>query len=141
MWPSTGPCTPGQGDTGFDGVVVVAQPVRKPLQGDQGTRRRPGQPGIQLCWLPLAHQLGKIVGERDGVGELGILGCELCEQFLLRGRALLRPSQDEPGGPARGQGAVRRRGHERQGVARSPLPGCLPVRVAQTLRVARATVA
>ena len=81
--------TPGQADTGFDDVVIVAQPFRKPLQGYQGTRRRPGQPGVQLCWLPLAHQLGNILGERDGVGELGILGCKLCEQLLFRGRARL----------------------------------------------------
>jgi hypothetical protein len=36
--------------------------------------------------LPLAHELGKILGECDSVGELGILGCELREQLLLLGR-------------------------------------------------------
>src|SRR5262245_17191308 len=29
--------TPGQGDPSFDGVVVVAQPFRKPLQGRERT--------------------------------------------------------------------------------------------------------
>src|SRR5882724_704046 len=103
--------TPGQDDTRLDGVVVIAQPFRKPLQGDQGILRRPCQPRVQRCWLPLAHELGKILGERDGVGERGILGCELRQEVLLLGRALLWPLQDEPGRPARGQGAVRRRGH------------------------------
>jgi hypothetical protein len=40
--------TPGPGDPGFDRVIVVAQPLRKPLQGRDGALRRPGQPGIQL---------------------------------------------------------------------------------------------
>ena len=37
--------TPGQGDTSFDRVVVVAPPFCKPLQREQGTHRRPCQPG------------------------------------------------------------------------------------------------
>jgi hypothetical protein len=81
--------TPGQADTGFDGVVSIAPPVRTPRQGEQGTRRRPGQLGIQLGWLPLAHQLGKILGDRNGAGELGILGCKWCAPFLFCGRARL----------------------------------------------------
>jgi hypothetical protein len=36
--------------------------------------------------LPLAHKLGNILGECDSVGERGILGCELREPLLLRGR-------------------------------------------------------
>jgi hypothetical protein len=55
--------TPGQGDPSFDGVVVVAQPFRKPLQGREGTLRCP-------C-LPLADQLGNILGEREGVASDG----------------------------------------------------------------------
>src|SRR5882724_2024012 len=86
--------------------------------------------------LPPAHELGNILGECDRVGERGILGCELREPLLLLGRTSLRPSQDEPGRPARGQGAVRRRSYERQGVASSPRPRCLPLRLAQTLGVA-----
>jgi len=31
--------TPGQGAPSFDGVVVVVQPFRKPLQGREGTLR------------------------------------------------------------------------------------------------------
>jgi len=36
-----------------------------------------------MCWLPLALVLGNILGERDGVGKLGILGCELRQEVLL----------------------------------------------------------
>jgi hypothetical protein len=128
--------TPGECHASVDRVIIVAPPFRKPLQRYQGTFRRAGQPGVQLCWLPLAHQLRNILGERDGGGELGILGCELRQEVLLLGRALLRPSQDEPSGPARGQGAVRRRGHTRQGVAWSPLSRCLALRLAHALGVA-----
>src|SRR5215207_11291672 len=52
--------------------------------------------------------------------------------FVLR----LRPPQDQPGGPARGQGAVRRCCHDRQKITWSPLPGCQSLGVAQTLRIA-----
>ena len=33
--------TPGQGNPGFDGLIVIAQPLRKPLQGPEGTLCRP----------------------------------------------------------------------------------------------------
>src|SRR4029434_985425 len=54
--------TPGQGDPGFDGLIVITDPLRKPLQGCEGTIRRPGQPGIQLLRPALAHELGKVLG-------------------------------------------------------------------------------
>jgi hypothetical protein len=38
------------------------------------------------------------LGERDGSGERGILGGELRQEAVLRGRARLRRSQDEPSG-------------------------------------------
>ena len=129
--------TPGQRHAGFDGVIIVAQALRKPLQRHQGTLRRSGQPGIQLLGLALAHQLGKILGERDGVAKFGMLSRELREQMLLRWHALLRSSQDQPGRLARGHGAVWRRGHDRQGMTSSPLLGCPFLGVAQTLRIAR----
>ena len=53
---------PAQGQASFDGIVVITQPLRKPLQGYTGAIRRSCQPGIQLIWLPLTHQLGKILG-------------------------------------------------------------------------------
>jgi hypothetical protein len=54
--------TPGQGDPSFDRVLVVAQPLRKPLQEHEGILRRPGRPGIQMLRLALAHELGKVLG-------------------------------------------------------------------------------
>src|SRR5262245_28659279 len=54
--------TPGQGDAGFDGVIVITQPFRKPLQGHEGTLCRPSQPGIQLVRLALAYEPHKVLG-------------------------------------------------------------------------------
>ena len=81
-----------------------------------------------------APQLGQILGEHDGV-ERGILGGELRQEAVLRGRARLRRSQDEPSGPARVR-AVRRCGHQRPGVTWSPLSRCLARRPAHALGVA-----
>jgi len=107
--------TPGQGDPGFDRVIVVAQPFCKPLQGHEGTLRRPGQPGIQLVRLALAHEPRKVLGEGDGGGHLGMLGVPLGELgglvFLL---PLWSPSH-EPGRPTGGKGAGGRRGRGRRG--------------------------
>lgn len=54
--------TPAQGDSGFDGVIVIAQSFGKPLQGHEGTLRCPGQPRIQLVGLVRAHELHKVLG-------------------------------------------------------------------------------
>jgi hypothetical protein len=71
--------TPGQGDPGFDGLIVIAAPLRKPRQGCEGTVRRPGQPGIQLLRRALAHEPGEVLGYGDGGGHLRMLGLQLGE--------------------------------------------------------------
>ena len=71
--------TPGQGDPVSDGIIVVAESLRKPLQGHEGTLRRPGQPGIQLVRLAFTHEPRKVLGQGDGGGHLGMLGLQLGE--------------------------------------------------------------
>ena len=71
--------TPGPGDPGFNGLIVIADPLRQPLQGCEGTVRRPGQPGIQRLRRALAHELGKVLGSSDGGGHLRMLGLQLGE--------------------------------------------------------------
>jgi hypothetical protein len=129
--------TPGECHASFDRVIVVTQPCRKPLPGHEGTLRRPGQPGIQVLGRPWAPELRQLLGERERVSDRGILGDELGQEVLLLWRARLRPSQHQPRRPVRGQGAVPGLCHHWQEVAASPLPGCPPLRVAQTLRLAR----
>ena len=95
--------TPGQSHTGADRVIVVAQPFREPLQGRQRTLRRPRQPGVQLCWLPLAHALG-IAGNGDIPAGVTTL-LELSE--VSQGVAALRvPAFKEIGGRGREETAA-----------------------------------
>lgn len=105
--------TPGQGETGFDRVIVVAQPFSKPLQGRKGTLRRPGHPGIQLVRRPLAHEPRKVLGSGDGGGYLRMLSAQLGE---LGGLVLILPlgsPSHQPGRPPGGEVAGCRRGHGR----------------------------
>ena len=92
--------TPGQGDPGSDGVIVVAAPLRKPLQGHEGTLRRPSQPGIQLVRLAFAHKPREVLGSGDGGGHLSMLGLQLGEWGGLLLLQPLWPPQDQPGRPA-----------------------------------------
>jgi len=129
--------TPGQGDPGFDGLIVITDPLRKPLQGCEGTVRRPGQPGIQRLRPALAHELGKVLGSGDGGGHLRMLGLQLDE---LSGLVLIQPlwsPQDQPGRPTGGEVAGCRLGHGRQGLPRPPRPRGLTLRLAQALGIAR----
>jgi hypothetical protein len=89
--------TPGQGDPGSDGIIVVAESLRTPRQGHEGTLRRPGQPGIQLVRLALAHAPREVLGQGDGGGHLRMLGLQLGE---LGGLVLIQPlwpPQHQPG--------------------------------------------
>jgi hypothetical protein len=129
--------TPGACHASLDRVLVVTPPCRQPLPGHEGTLRRPGQPGIPVLGRPWAPERRQLLGERERGRDRGLLGDELGQEVLLRWRARLRPSQHQPRRPVRGQGAVPGRCHHWQEVAASPLPGCPPVRVAQTLRLAR----
>jgi hypothetical protein len=94
---------PGQGDPGFDGVIVVAESLCKPLQGHEGTLRRPGVPGIKLVRLSLAHEPGKVLGSGDGGSHLGMLGFQLGELGGLVFILLLWSPQDQPSRPAGGE--------------------------------------
>ncbi len=115
MWPSHGAIAPASCQASVDGVGVVAQSLRTALQGHAGTRRRPCPPGIQRISPPLAHQPGKILGSDKGGGQLGMLGLQLGDLRRVVCVLRLRPPPDQPGGPARGQGAGRQCGHIREG--------------------------
>jgi len=57
--------TPGEGHARFDGLIVLAEPARKALEGLQRTGRRAREPGIEALRLPLADE-----GRRDS-GDTG----------------------------------------------------------------------
>ncbi len=128
--------TPGQGDPGFDRIIVVAPPFRKPLQGHEGTLRCPGQPRVQLVRLTLAHEPRKVLGSGDGGGHLRMLSFQLGEWGGLVIILPLWSPQRQPGRSPCGELALRRLRHNRQDLPRrAVLPG-LALRLAQTLRIA-----
>ena len=67
--PFHGTATPGQRDTRFDRLIVVAEPVGKALHGLQGTGRGAREPGIETLRLALADEGGKVLREVDGLGD------------------------------------------------------------------------
>ena len=108
---------PGQRHAGFDGRIVVPEPGGKALQGLQRTGRRPLEPGIELRGLALAHQGRKILGEVDGLSDLGRLRVELGELLRLGLWALRRTPQHQPGRPARGERGASGLRHDGQRLA------------------------
>lgn len=67
-----GSVAPGQGETGLDGGIIVSEPLSKPVQGYNGTLRDLGQPGIQVRALPLTHEAGKGLRQRDRLSHVGV---------------------------------------------------------------------
>ena len=53
------PVGPGQCHARFDRLIVVVEPLGKALQGLLRTGGGALEPGIELCWLPLAHEVGR----------------------------------------------------------------------------------
>src|SRR5712691_9763497 len=111
------PSTPRQRDSGFDGLIVLRQALRKAAQRLQRTAGRTLQPGIKLGRLPLAYQCGEVLREVDGLGDLGLLRLELGELLGLRLGALGRTAEHEPRRPAWCQGLRRGLGHHGQRLA------------------------
>src|SRR5262249_849958 len=105
--------TPGQGDSRFGCGIVAARAVGEALQGLQRTRRRTLEPRIELRRLPLADQESEVLGEIDGLGDLGRLRVELLELVGLGLRALSLTPQDQPRRPTRCQGLGDRLRHHR----------------------------
>jgi hypothetical protein len=71
----------------------------------------------------LAHELGKVLGEVDRLGHLGLLGTQPRELLRLFCCALLLAPEHQPGRPAWGQGLVWAFGDNRQRLPRAALSG------------------
>ena len=95
--------TPRQGDTGFDRLIVLAEPARKALQGLERTGSRALQPGIEALRLALAHELCKVLREVDRLSHRGMLLPELGELLRFGRGALGLTPQHQPGRPARSE--------------------------------------
>ena len=64
---------PGQGHPRFDRLIVLVQPLAKRCMASSVLVVRALQPGIEVLGLPLAHEVGKVLREVDGLGDLGLL--------------------------------------------------------------------
>ena len=89
--------TPGPGEAGSDGLLVIAEALGQPLQGPEGMCRRPSQPGLQLVRLAFAHEPRNVLGYGDRAGHLRMLGWQLGALGSLALIQPLWPPQDQPG--------------------------------------------
>ena len=115
--------TPREGHPGFDGVVVLGEPLGQAPHGPQRPASGALQPRIELRRLPLAHQGGKVLRARHRLVHRGMGRAPLGERRGLVFWARLRASEYQPGRPARGQGLVWRPGHDRQRLPRTAWSG------------------
>lgn len=95
--------TPGQGTAGCDGVIVIAAPLRKPLQRCEGTVRCPGQPRLQLVRLVRTQELRKVLGAGESDGHLRRRCAQLGELGGLIRILSLWSLPHEPGRPTGGE--------------------------------------
>ena len=101
-----GAVTPGHGHPSFDSGIVVAQPLRKTLQGRPHTGRGASQPAIEALRLAGPHELRKVPGQRDRFSELRLLRGQQGQLLFLVRSPGLRPPEHEPGGSSRREVAV-----------------------------------
>jgi hypothetical protein len=62
---------PLQRHPGFDRRIVLAEPMGKALEGLEGPRGGTLEPGIELCRLPLPHELNHVLCQVGRLGDLG----------------------------------------------------------------------
>lgn len=131
------PMTPRQGHPSLHRFIVFTKLCGEALKHSQRTRDCPCQPGIESSGGPLAHQLGTVLCEVDGFRDLCMLRMELHEDRLIVWRSPRRAPEDEPGRLADRERRMHSRRDDRQRPLASPLPWGQPLRLPQTLGVAR----
>src|SRR5262249_46884464 len=128
---------PGQREPCFDGGIVVAQPLRKTLQGRPRTGRGAGEPAIEALRLAGPHALRKAPGQRDRLSQLRLLRGQQSQLLFLVKSPSLRPPEHEPGGSPRREAAVLGFRDERERRrCWGWLAGCQPLRLSETLGIA-----
>jgi hypothetical protein len=91
------PTTPGQRNAGFNCVEIIAESFGKPSPGSHSTLGGTREPGLQLLGLPLAHELGKVLGEVDRLAYVCMLRTQLGELLGVVLGALLLMPYHQPG--------------------------------------------
>ena len=128
--------TPGHRDPGFDGGIIVAQPLRKTPQGCDRAGPRALQPALETVRLVGTQQVGKLPGERDRFREFRLLHGQLGQLLFLVRIPRFWPPEHEPGGAPRREVPVLRFCHARQRLLGRPLAGLEALRLSETLGLA-----
>jgi hypothetical protein len=128
--------TPGQRDPSFDRVVIIAESFGKTLPGSHGTVGGTREPGLQLLGVPLAHELGKVLGEVDRLCHVRMLRAQLGELLGIALGALLLMSHYQPGRLTSGEEPLVGLGHDGEGGPMPLLAGRLALRLAHALGIA-----
>jgi hypothetical protein len=106
---------PGQRDPGFDCVEIIAEALGKPSPGSHGTLGGTREPGLQLLGVPLAHEVGKGLGEVDRLAYVRMLRPPLGEWLgVVLGALLLMPPH-QPGRLTSGEAPVVGRSDDGEG--------------------------
>ena len=74
--PLNWPRAPTQGDARFDGIIIRPQAIGKALKRLETTGGGTLEPTIELAGLTLTHELGKVLGQRDGFADFALMALE-----------------------------------------------------------------
>ena len=131
------PTTPGQRHPSFACVEIIAASFGKPSPGAHGTLDGTREPGLELLGLPLAHELGKVLGEVDRLAYVRMLRTQLGELLGVVLGALLRMPHHQPGRLTSGEDPVVGLSDDGEGEPAPSWPRRLALRLAQALGIAR----
>ena len=104
--PLNWPRAPRQGDARFDGIIIRPQAIGKALERLKATGCGTLKPGVKLARLTLTHEPGKVLRQRDRLGDFTLLRLEPSELLLFVIVELGLTSHDQPGGSTRRQRLV-----------------------------------
>src|SRR5262245_56282244 len=74
--PLNWPRAPRQGDARFDGIIIRSQAIGKALERLKATGCGTLKPGFKLARLTLTHEPGKVLRQRDRLGDCTLLRLE-----------------------------------------------------------------
>ena len=115
--------TPRQRDPGLHGGVIRTPSFGEASEGWESARGRACQPWITLGRLTLADKGSEVLRERHRLRQFGRLRGQLRQLVVILIRGPCRRTQDQPGGPTRGEQASWDFCHRWQRLIALALPG------------------
>jgi hypothetical protein len=95
--------TPGQRDPGLHGGIILTPSFGKASEGRESAQGGACQPGIERCRLALADDGGDVLRERHRLRQVGRRLGQLCQLVAILRCRPLRRTEDQLGGPTRGE--------------------------------------